>query len=214
MHSGRPRDQAPEGYATVRETAEVLGVSEQAIRQRIARGTLPAKTELTASGEERYYVSRQALRNAKSRQTGLASREDTGEVLIHQEELVRSILDELEKNFIELSGQITRQRTEVTSLLQELKSNQEDMCEIIKRGNEVVQEAVDRDQRYQQWVIKMTEEQFKKQAERQAERHAYRRRVRREYRTIAYVAIGCLILIIGLVIVDLAVVDHLLGVPF
>ena len=66
---GRRREEAPEGYATVREAAELLGVTRQAIRQRIDRGTLPTMTQATeGGGEQRYYVPWEALRDAKRRQ--------------------------------------------------------------------------------------------------------------------------------------------------
>jgi hypothetical protein len=40
---GRPKLQAPKGRVTVREAAQILGVSESAVGGRIERGTLPAK---------------------------------------------------------------------------------------------------------------------------------------------------------------------------
>jgi hypothetical protein len=58
---GRPRDQAPKGRVTVREAAQILGVSESAVGGRIERGTLSAKEVPLQSGERRYYLPRDVI---------------------------------------------------------------------------------------------------------------------------------------------------------
>jgi excisionase family DNA binding protein len=58
LSRGRPIDHAPQGRVTVREAAQILGVSESAVRGRIERGTLPAKEVPLSSGERRYYLPR------------------------------------------------------------------------------------------------------------------------------------------------------------
>jgi DNA-binding XRE family transcriptional regulator len=59
---GRPRDKAPPGYVTVRQAADYFGVSEQAIRNRIRDGALPAKeARREGTRERRYYVPESAL---------------------------------------------------------------------------------------------------------------------------------------------------------
>jgi excisionase family DNA binding protein len=54
---GRPRENAPPGYLTVRQVAERFGVTEQAIRNSIRDGRLPAQmVPRKGRGEGRYYV--------------------------------------------------------------------------------------------------------------------------------------------------------------
>ena len=61
MSRGRPKLQAPKGRVTVREAAQILGVSESAVGGRIERGTLPAKEVPLQSGERRYYLPREMI---------------------------------------------------------------------------------------------------------------------------------------------------------
>ncbi len=50
----------------VREAAEILGVTEQAVRQRIGRDTLPTMPDAVTEGgdEPRYYIPREAVEKA------------------------------------------------------------------------------------------------------------------------------------------------------
>jgi hypothetical protein len=58
---GRPRGEAPKGYATVSESAETLAVTHETIRNRVRRGSLRGKRIKLPSGEYRYYVEQRAL---------------------------------------------------------------------------------------------------------------------------------------------------------
>jgi DNA-binding XRE family transcriptional regulator len=58
---GRPRVQAPPGYVTVPEAAEIWGVSPETIRNRMKNGTLDGKVDTLTSGERRYYARKSAV---------------------------------------------------------------------------------------------------------------------------------------------------------
>jgi hypothetical protein len=78
---GRPKDQAPAGHVTVREAAEMYGVTEQAVRQRIKRGTLPIFTATTTTpGKElRHYIPREAVEEElKNRELQLPTEDQRG----------------------------------------------------------------------------------------------------------------------------------------
>jgi excisionase family DNA binding protein len=64
---GRPREQAPPGYVTVQEAAELLGVSYQAIHKRMQRGTLPFEKGLKPSGGHRLYIPRASVEEVLTR---------------------------------------------------------------------------------------------------------------------------------------------------
>jgi DNA-binding Lrp family transcriptional regulator len=61
IRGGRPQDIAPEGYRGTREAAERLGLTAQAVRNRIRAGRLEGIVKETSIGEKRYYVAESAL---------------------------------------------------------------------------------------------------------------------------------------------------------
>jgi DNA-binding Xre family transcriptional regulator len=59
---GRPREEAPPGYVTVRQAADVLGRSTQAVRNGVREGRIPGKEfRREGTGELRYCVHESAL---------------------------------------------------------------------------------------------------------------------------------------------------------
>ena len=58
---GRPRDQAPPGYITTSDAAEIWDVSAETIRNRIRNKTLAGKVVTLRSGERRYIVASSAV---------------------------------------------------------------------------------------------------------------------------------------------------------
>jgi excisionase family DNA binding protein len=93
-HRGRQHTQAPPGYITVPEAAEVLGVSAQTVRNRINNKSLPGKIAPLLSGARRYYVERKAVQEGLTGSSGvsvdeLAASLDT--MREQQEELERSV---------------------------------------------------------------------------------------------------------------------------
>jgi hypothetical protein len=93
-HRGRPHTQAPPGYITVPEAAEILGVSAQTVRNRINNKSLPGKIAPLLSGERRYFVERKAVQEGLTWSSGvsvdeLAASLDT--MREQQEELKRSV---------------------------------------------------------------------------------------------------------------------------
>jgi predicted transcriptional regulator len=116
---GRPRDKAPQGYVTVRETAEILGVSEQAVRRRMDRGTLPQRTETLQSGEIRRYVPREALTDISKDANEVAAKEGAeptvaGEVVKRLDALTERLEQDAEQRqeVIELLRKMVDQEAE------------------------------------------------------------------------------------------------------
>jgi predicted ArsR family transcriptional regulator len=91
----RPQDIAPKGFVTVREAAQVLGISEQAIRARMDRKTLPENVVVQNNGESRRYIPREALDEALRRTHELATRDDTAELTLADAMLVHEATEEL-----------------------------------------------------------------------------------------------------------------------
>ena len=61
MGGRRPQTRAPEGYVTIREASEILGITDQAVRNRIERGTLPTKEVPSQSSVRRIYLPRNVV---------------------------------------------------------------------------------------------------------------------------------------------------------
>ena len=58
---GRPREQAPPGFITASEAAEILAVAPETIRNRINSGLLKGRVDELPSGERRFYVRKSAV---------------------------------------------------------------------------------------------------------------------------------------------------------
>ena len=96
MSSGRPKDRAPEGFLTVREAAELLGISGTAVRNRLERGTLPKNEIVLESGETRVYVPEDAVRRLAVQVPAPATSEHTDEIMLHEDALTKRVLGVLE----------------------------------------------------------------------------------------------------------------------
>jgi hypothetical protein len=95
----------------VREAAEVLGISEQAVRRRMDRGTLPQRTETLQSGEIRRYVPREVLNAARKHEVAA------------KEEAEPTVAEEIAKRLGALTERLEQdaeQRQEVIELLRKM----------------------------------------------------------------------------------------------
>lgn len=91
LSRGRPKEQAPKGRVTVREAAQILGVSESAVRGRIERGTLPAKEVPLQSGRRRHYVPREVIEEAKAPQEQTLNTPVEIHITIHNAEKLQMV---------------------------------------------------------------------------------------------------------------------------
>ena len=91
---GRPRETAPPGHFTIREAANLLGVKQQALYNRMNRKTIPFKEVPLHNGQTRYYITEEVIEEelAKRGSTPLLPRGDQAE------------LDELSERLNELSA--------------------------------------------------------------------------------------------------------------
>src|SRR5215218_983221 len=71
---GRPRETAPIGYVTVSEAAALLGVTVQAIYNRIKAGTIPYEKSLKRNGQSCYYLSQEWIEQEKKEKAGRVQR--------------------------------------------------------------------------------------------------------------------------------------------
>ena len=124
---GRRRDVAPEGYVTVREAAERLGVSEQAVRQRVQRGTLEVLDATTPGGETRYYIPKEAIEEAERKRRGEEARVSSAVGQVGVDELVARLdeLSERQERTERIIGFFARpEQLEVSALREQLEEEQ------------------------------------------------------------------------------------------
>lgn len=123
---GRPREQAPDGHVTVREGAEILGISKQALRGRIERGSLEADRIVLESGEARYYIPKEELERARGLlRSELNIKEEAEGIRLNSASLARGILSELRGTREAISNQLDRNHSEHTKHILMLAANQE-----------------------------------------------------------------------------------------
>ncbi|HJQ29278.1 MAG TPA: helix-turn-helix domain-containing protein [Rubrobacter sp.] len=80
---GRISEQAPKGHITVREASEILGVSDQAIRNRIERGTLVTKEVPLPGGGRRHYLPRSVIEAEAEKPPGNVGASGEIHIIIH-----------------------------------------------------------------------------------------------------------------------------------
>ena len=137
---GRRKELAPPGHMTVREAADRLGVTRQAIRQRIDRGTLAvSENVITEGGERRYYIPEAAIERAVAEKNLPATKGDTGEVELKQD----AILNELR----EYNREIREIRQERREQHHELREGQKALEDQRERQHREMMESVERDRR-------------------------------------------------------------------
>jgi hypothetical protein len=165
MSVGRPRDQAPEGYLTIREAAEILEITDQAIRNRIKRGTLPSREVVHGENETRRYIPKESIQRALQEKTLPATRSDTDEMVHLMESLAQRMLAQIVGEVVEnrdtlrdailsqekkVTGAIDNQRRQVTERLDLL-------VEDMHRAIEIMQQAAQREKELQERMLKLFE---------------------------------------------------------
>lgn len=173
---GRPRDRAPEGYLTVREAADLLGITQPAVRQRIKRGTLPTRPGDAAH----HYIPREAI----EQEIQLAMAETTDEVAVRSNRNTELVLEAL----AELNAAVCAQREEVTAGLdkiterfEKLQTNQEEIKAGLGQALQIMREQAEREQVYQDRMMALFER-VTKMLDREAERQDQRERCGRPKR--------------------------------
>lgn len=131
--AGRPKDQAPPGHLTVREAAQMLGITASAVRQRIENGSLTARittTKRKTRNERRYYIPKENVVDALERDrelrlpTGLAERLDamSARVVNIDRNIERIALNTLANS--ERQEQLGVLQQELSALQEQLKAEQ------------------------------------------------------------------------------------------
>jgi hypothetical protein len=147
MGPGRRRDEAPPGHLTVRDAAEILGVTEQAIRQRLKRGTLPEmdpKLVTEGGGEPRHYIPREAVERALAERDLPARKADTDEVRLNSDRRAAELREAIDRN---------------TQELRAIRANQEGIRGDVRGYFEEAREATQTEQRFQRRTLELMEEQ-------------------------------------------------------
>lgn len=182
----RPQDIAPKGYVTVREAAQVLGISEQAIRARMDRKTLPENVVVQNNGESRRYIPREALDEALRRTHELATRDDTAELTLADAMLVKDATEELINEIRRHEAALNRGMKEAgNALAAELVANLDAIANRLERNSAERREIID--------LVRQMAEYDKRRQERS-----------REYRFIAYALLVGVAVMVVLIAVDLA----------
>lgn len=139
--AGRPRNRAPDGFATVREAAKILGVSEQAIRARLDRGTLTQRVDPMPNGEVRRYVPREAIDDALRSSHELATRDDAAEITLAgallAKEMTEQLVAEIHRHEVALTSVIEEQGH---ALLDQLQKGAQGRIELSEFMREFTQE--------------------------------------------------------------------------
>lgn len=122
-----------QGYLTIKEAAERLGVSDRTVRRRIKDGSLPAKLKMGQYGQQ-YFIPVNAIDTAQTITDVVeVKRVHDAQALslaIVQalEEQNKAFTDELEA----MKKEVAASRQEITALREELKQRDEKLLELVK----------------------------------------------------------------------------------
>jgi DNA-binding transcriptional MerR regulator len=171
---GRPKESAPEGYVTIPEAAEKLGITTSAVRGRIERGTLKAEEPIVEGHGVRQYIPERelekALRLKKQRDDGV-TQEDLVELDRTQAIHVRDVLDALGGWAETIRAEVERQHTQLVPLSEEglenqrrllgqieaVLNNQEEIFRFVREATAKMQEAARREEEFQRQNIELNE---------------------------------------------------------
>ena len=154
---GRPRDVGDERFATVTEVAEALGVTYQAIRNRMKAGTTPYEEHIEG-GRPSYRIPRSWL-DAELKKKGTAvtveeAHERTLDILTAFQAGVEVIRNEVEvqhTQLVPLLEKTLENQARMLGNLQEMKTNQGELYKQIRettaRAAEANRRAAEADQR-------------------------------------------------------------------
>lgn len=125
MSTGRPREEAPEGYVTMREASELLGIPYTTLRYRVLKRRIEAHEETTPGGEPRYYIHENVIRRELERTTEVATTADLEEVEI-------SLEGEVETNRQVIEHAVNQLVTAITGISQTLEAQSEHFEPLVK----------------------------------------------------------------------------------
>lgn len=125
MSTGRPREGAPEGYVTIRQASELLGVPYTTIRYRILKRRIEAHEETTPGGEPRYYIHQDVIRRELERSGEVATTADLEEVEI-------SLDAEVETNRQIIEHAVNQIVTAITEISETLEAQSEHFEPLVK----------------------------------------------------------------------------------
>lgn len=158
---GRPRETAPEGFMLPREAAEVLGVSEESVKNWIRSKRLAGREWLTPKGEKRYHAEAEAVR-VEAAARGEVARAETvrevgKEVALNSERLAEAIMDEFRRQGEKVGGELLNNREERRLQHQELLEILTALRKEFAQTRRELREAAEREQRHQERVLRLME---------------------------------------------------------
>ena len=177
---GRPRETAPKGFMLPREAAQVLGCSEETVKNRIRSGRLEGRHFTNDRGENRYYADAEAVREAARERREPARVESVAEegevVRENSRELAGLVMEAVEGSRETVGGEVSRHRLEVLEKLEAMRSErqrqyeelggmvrllleeQQGVNELRVRYLEAIEGSSEREKRYQETVIGLMRE--------------------------------------------------------
>lgn len=165
MSAGRPRDHGTDEWMTVREAADALRVTQQAIRNRIKAGTLDYDLQVEEGATKPSYRIRRAPIEAEAeRKKDHTTQGDLLRMEDHSEARTESVLEAFDAGIERIAKAIENQEGELTELaealreelvrlsgqLEAIQHNQREVFEEARKSEARVQEAVRVEKEYQQ----------------------------------------------------------------
>lgn len=158
---GRPRDTAPKGFVTVREAADLLGISGAAVRQRIKRGALPSEEgHVSDRLESRHYIPHEAIER-EIIEKGLPANRG------HVEASAETVIARVEMAIEEAAEAVRLQDEHVSARLDKLRRGQEEIKAQVSGAVSLLREAAELEKEYQRRMIAMLDREAERQRERE-----------------------------------------------
>jgi len=150
--TGRKPGKAPEGYMTIQEAADALGVTTNAIRGRYERGTLKGTTyqreTLAGTHEPRHAISIEAVEKELSERSEVATRGDVAPIGHEMRDLAEKMLSEISKT----SESIEHQESAIVQALNAMTERLDRNNELLLALNRWLEEDVAKSQPYRDKV--------------------------------------------------------------
>lgn len=191
---GRRRDRGSDKWATVTEAAEALGVTGQAIYNRIKASTIPYEQEIDeGTGRPSYRIDREWLEREVERKRGQGEVErvvephvDRGvaEVIATLGEMLETVAQESDARLIDAQNELVR--TLAREVLEAVSRNREQVSEAVEHQERNVVEALNQLRRDLARVIERAEEEDRREREYQERNlELQRRNLEIQERTLA-----------------------------
>jgi hypothetical protein len=121
---GRPRDTGTSEWMTVREAAEALGRTTQAIRNRIQQGSITYDVQLEEGKQPAYRVLRHEVEEEAARRTEVATVEVANERTRDIVQAFQAGIERLEASDERTRAEVETQHTQLVPLAEQMRSNQ------------------------------------------------------------------------------------------